>query len=162
MDEKKIVAENMGIENALEEYGSIIWNGKGVSMKPLIRDSVDYAVIKRAGREIKPYDVVLYSRDASPNKKYVLHRVIKRDGDTYIVMGDNCVTYEYVSADKIVGVMTGLVRNGKPYNFYSIAYKTYINFWIKPYRARKEITRARFIAKAAGHKLVKGIKGIGK
>ncbi len=168
MDERNPKKENMSIEEALQKYGSIIWNGKGVSMKPLIRDSVDYAVIERADREIKPYEVVLYARDiyvndgTAPERKYVLHRVLKKDGDTYVILGDNCVNYEYVPADKIVGIMTGLVRKRKPYDFDGKGYKAYMNLWVKPYKVRKEITRARFIAKAAGRKLIKGIKRIGK
>ena len=168
MGETKIVSENMSLENALAEHGSIIWHGKGISMRPLIRDSVDYVVIEKPSREIKPYDVVLYARDVyekgdtAPTRKYVLHRVLKKDGDTYIILGDNCVNYEYVPADKIVGIMTGLVRKRKPYDFDSKGYKAYMNLWVKPYKIRKELTRARFIAKAAGRKLIKGIKRIGK
>lgn len=167
MDEMKVATENMSIEDALATHGSIIWHGKGISMKPLIRDSVDYVVIERPSREIKPYDVVLYERNQcakgdAAQKKYVLHRVLKKDGDTYVILGDNCVNYEYVPADKIVGVMTGLVRNGKPYNFGSSGYRTYMKLWVKPYKVRKEITRARFIARAACRKLIKGIKRIGK
>lgn len=168
MDEKKLATENMSIEDALAEHGSIIWHGKGISMKPLIRDSVDYVVIEKPSREIKPYDVVLYARDVyekgdtAPTRKYVLHRVLKKDGDTYIILGDNCVNYEYVPADKIVGIMTGLVRKRKPYDFGGKGYKAYMNLWVKPYKVRKEITRARFIAKAAGRRFIKGIKRIGK
>ena len=168
MDEMKVATENMSIEDALEKFGSIIWNVKGRSMWPLIRDSVDYVVIERAGGEIKPYEVVLFVKDLytcddkEMKRKYVLHRFIKNDEDTCIILGDNCVTYEHVPADKIVGVMTELIKNGKAYNFDSAIYKAYMNLWVKPYKVRKEITRARFIAKAAGRRFIKGIKRIGK
>lgn len=168
MSETKLEKENMSIEDALEEFGSIIWNGKGVSMRPLIRDSVDYVVIEKADREIRPYDVVLYARDTyatgdtARKQNYVLHRFIKRDGDKCVILGDNCITYEYVPADKIVGVMTGLVRNGKPHDFDSASYKTYMNLWIKPRRMRVAVIKARAKARRVCSKIVKGALKVGR
>lgn len=159
MGDVKLEHENMSIEDALATHGSIIWHCKGVSMKPLIREKSDYVIIERPSREIAPYDIVLYARDRSDcndsKRDYVLHRVIKRDGDKYIILGDNCVSCEYVDADKILGVMSGLVRNRKPYNFDGIAYKAYMNLWIKPRRMRMGLTGARFRAGRVCRKILK-------
>ena len=150
---------NTSLEDALAEHGSIIWHCKGVSMKPLIREKVDYVIIERPSDEIAPYDVVLYARDRYDGKEskrdYVLHRVIKKDGSKYIILGDNCINYEYVDADKIIGVMSGLVRNGRPYNFDSFAHKAYMNLWIKPRRMRMGLTGARFRAGRICRKILK-------
>lgn len=160
--------ERKNLEEAINEYGTIIWNGKGQSMEPLIRERVDYVIIEKPNREIRPYDVVLYIRgragdDSSDSTgDYVLHRVLKRDGDDFIILGDNCVNLERVPKDNILGIMTEIKRNGRDYNLNSAGHKLYMNLWVKPYMIRKEITRAHFIAKAAGRKLIKGIKRIGK
>ncbi|MBQ6624112.1 MAG: S24/S26 family peptidase [Mogibacterium sp.] len=168
MDEKKLVKENIGLEDAVNEYGSIVWNCKGQSMKPLIRERVDYVVIEKPDREIRPFDVVLYSRDTyktgggGVQRDYVLHRVIKREGDEFIILGDNCVNLERVPKSSIIGIMTGLKRNGKDFDLDGTWCRLYNNIWVKPYRIRKGITRLEFAAKRAGLKAFKGIKRIGR
>ena len=56
MNERKLVKENIGIEDVINEYGSIVWNCKGQSMKPLIREKVDYVVIEKPNGEISPFE----------------------------------------------------------------------------------------------------------
>lgn len=168
MNERKLVKENIGIDDAINEYGSIVWNCKGQSMKPLIREKVDYVVIEKPDREIRPFDVVLYSRDTykpgggGVQRDYVLHRVIRREGDEFIILGDNCVNMERVPADSIIGIMTGLKRNGKDYDLNGIRCRLYNSIWIKPYGIRKDITRLGFAAKRVGLKALRGIKRLGR
>lgn len=168
MDERKLVKENIGLEDAINEYGSIVWNCKGHSMKPLIRERVDYVIIEKPDRDIRPFDVVLYSRDTHNSdaegvqRDYVLHRVIRREGDEFIILGDNCVNTERVPVDSIIGIMTGLKRNGRDYDLEGLGCRLYNNIWVRPYRIRKEITRLGFAAKRRGLKALKGIKRVGR
>ena len=168
MDERKLVKENIGLEDAVNEYGSIVWSCKGQSMKPLIREKVDYVVIEKPDREIRPFDVVLYSRDTykpeggGVQRDYVLHRVIRREGDEFIILGDNCVNLERVPESSIIGIMTGLKRNGKDFDLDSTGCRLYNNIWVKPYRIRKRITRLGLAAKRRGLKALKGIKRVGR
>lgn len=132
--------EHINIEDALEKYGRLIWNCKGRSMQPLIREGIDYVVIEKPSGQIRPYDVVMYPRGA----KYVLHRVIERSGDELVILGDNCVTFEHVPADRIIGVMTGLIRDGEPYDFDSARHRMYLDLWVRPRRLRVGLNRVRF------------------
>lgn len=159
--------ENMNLKDALDKYGTIAWNCRGRSMKPLIRDGQDFVVISKPDREIIPYDIVIYEREGvdaesaapTPEKKeYVLHRVMKKNGDEFIILGDNCITCEHVPAEQIIGVMTGLLRNGRIVDFDGIGYKTYVNLWVRPHRLRVGLTKARLAVKRACAKATNGRK----
>ena len=169
MDQTVVLKENMNLRDALEKYGTIAWYCRGRSMKPLIREGLDFVVISKPDREIRPYDIVIYERedcdtvapmpteDCAPVKKeYVLHRVIKKDGDELIILGDNCITCEHVPAESIIGVMTGLLRNGRIVDFEGAGYRAYVNLWVRPRRLRVGLTRARLAAKRAYAKAKNG------
>ena len=148
MADAKAIKENTNIEDALEKYGTIVWNCKGRSMKPLIRGGIDHVVIKKPDRKIRAYDVVMYARDESApeapgaKRENVLHRVIGRKGKDLIILGDNCVTRERVPEDRIIGIMIGLIRNGKTYDLNSAGHRLYLNLWVRPHRMRVGIIRA--------------------
>lgn len=140
-------SEKLNPEEALAKYGSMMWNCKGSSMRPLIREGIDYVVIQSPDREIRPYDVVIYVRE--PQGDYVMHRVIKRDGDVFTILGDNCVSYEYVPADRIIGVMTALIRGGREFDLTGVGYRILMRLWIKPHGIRRRILRVYHRAKQA-------------
>lgn len=182
MPKEALSNDKMNIEDCLEEHGSLIWSVRGRSMKPLIREKVDYVVIERPDREIEPYDVVLYHRNprrrtpggkgpgaadgaglsevaAAPEKDYVLHRVIRKEGGNYLILGDNCAGYEHVPAGDVIGVMTALFRKGKAYNFDSAAHRAYMKLWIRPHSFRAGVIGARIRTRRAAVKTLKRVIG---
>ena len=158
------------IEEQLAETGKIVWRCRGVSMKPLLRPDKDLVVIESAGRMLKKYDVALYrntrrrddlahredglqpesgsdretdARRDDANRVYVLHRVIDVEGEQYIILGDNCVSLEYIPRDDIIGKMTARIRDGKEQKLEGPGHSLYMNLWIKPWRFRVGLIKGR-------------------
>ena len=114
----------MNIEQYLSENGTLTYSNKGTSMMPLLREGKDMFTLRRKGAErCRAGDVVLYKR---PPKDYVLHRVVEVRENDYVILGDNCVSYEYGIKDSdILGVMTGFTRGGREYSIESRGYRLY-------------------------------------
>lgn len=90
------------IEKLLSKDDFVVCNVKGDSMRPFLKED-DKVVIVKNNRDIKMYDVVLYKR----NNKYMLHRVIDKNGDSLIIRGDNNIYKEEVKNDEILGILAG-------------------------------------------------------
>ena len=114
----------MNIEQYLSENGTLTYSNKGTSMLPLLREGKDMFTLKRKeAKRCNVGDVVLYKR---PPKDYVLHRVVEVRENDYVILGDNCITYEYGITDSdILGVMTGFTRGGREYSIESSGYRLY-------------------------------------
>lgn len=121
----------MGIsyEEYLEEHGTLTYTNVGTSMLPLLRQGKDLFIITKKGPDrYKAGDVVLYRR---PPDRYVLHRIIKVLPDSYVILGDNCVSREYGIRDgDILGAMTGFVRNGREHSVTEAGYRLYSRFML--------------------------------
>ena len=114
------------IEEHLAKTGKFIYSNKGVSMLPLIRQGGDLIRVEPIKGKLKKYDVVLYKRSEG---LYVLHRIIKvRDYD-YVICGDNCWTKEYVNDQRIIGVLTAVIRDGKEIPVTHWMYRLYVHLW---------------------------------
>lgn len=127
-------------EKELQEKGVIIYTNVGTSMQPLIRQSKDIMIISRVdriGRKLKKMDVPLYKRDSG---QYVLHRIVKVTEDGYVLRGDNTYGNEYGITDQhIIGVLTGVIRNGKEISVSSYGYVLYSYMWYYTYYIRKMV-----------------------
>ncbi len=87
----------------------------GISMRPMLREHRDVAVIERVNRKLKKNDVPLYRRAGCD--KLVLHRILKVTDNGYVIRGDNLYQNEYdVTDDDIVGVLKAFYREGKYYD----------------------------------------------
>lgn len=127
-------------EEELKEKGILVYTNVGTSMRPLIRQGKDVMIISsldKLGRNLKKMDVPLYKRDSG---QYVLHRIIKIDKNGYVIRGDNTYSNEYgVTDHQIIGVLTGVIRNGKEISVNSFGYKVYSYFWLYTYYIRKVV-----------------------
>ena len=146
-------------EEVLSRDGRLAYTNVGFSMRPLIREGKDVMIIeKRDVSALKKYDAVLFRRQNIKGRgEYVLHRILKilSDGSFYIV-GDNCTEGEIVKPSQILGVLSGLYREGKPIDMDSFKYKIYITFWCAPYPFRFFVLRTkRFIRRCLGAILYK-------
>ncbi len=114
-------------EAELAVHGKIIHTNVGVSMMPLLRQNRDVMIIERPEGRLKKYDCPLYK---TPGGKYILHRIIKVRENDYVICGDNCITFERgITDEHIIGVLTGIIRNGKTVTMDNKWYKLYYHIW---------------------------------
>lgn len=114
-------------EAEISEKGKLVYTNVGDSMMPLIKQGRDLLIIERASGRLKKYDVPLYKRDSG---QYVLHRILKVRRDDYVICGDNRYKKEYGITDRnIVGVLTGIVRNGREISVKDFGYRVYVHIW---------------------------------
>ena len=95
------------IEEQLVRDGFILKLTKGVSMEPMLRQFREESLIRTLDREPRKYDVVLFKRR---DGTYVLHRIVGRRGETFLIRGDNCMGTETVERDQILGILSGFYR----------------------------------------------------
>ena len=114
--------DRLSFEEYLDREGTLTYTNTGSSMLPLLREGKDlFTVRKKDSARCRAGDVILYRR----GKSYVLHRVIEVRPSDYVVLGDNCMAKEYVTDDRILGVMTGFVRGGRTCSVTDRAYQAY-------------------------------------
>ena len=127
-------------EEQLAQNGRLIYTNKGSSMLPLIREGRDLLIIEPVHGRLKKYDVPLYKRDSG---QYVLHRILKVRSDDYVICGDNRSEKEYGITDRhIIGVLTGIVRNGRTVSVKDKRYRLYVHLWCDLFPLRAFAIRA--------------------
>lgn len=126
-------------EEELDKKGILVYTNKGNSMYPLIRQGKDVLIIKKVNTRLKKMDVPLYKRESG---QYVLHRIIKVNENDYVIRGDNTYYNETgIRDDQILGVLSGVIREGKEISVNSLSYKIYSYFWYYTYYLRKLIIK---------------------
>lgn len=126
-------------EEELDKKGILVYTNKGNSMYPLIRQGKDVLIIKKVNTRLKKMDVPLYKRESG---QYVLHRIIKVNENDYTIRGDNTYYNETgIRDDQILGVLSGVIREGKEISVNSLSYKIYSYFWYYTYYLRKIIIK---------------------
>ena len=121
------MSELSSFEEQLRLHGKIIYTNVGTSMMPLLREGRDVMIIERPEGRLKKYDVPLYIR---PDGMYVLHRILKVLPNGYVICGDHCIRKEYnITDEHIIGVLTGIIRDGKTVSIDSFGYKLYYHLW---------------------------------
>ena len=121
------------IEDELKKHGTYATNTVGVSMKPLFKTHRDAVVLKAADREMKKYDVVLYTDKIG---RYILHRIIGIKEDVYVIRGDNTFVKEYVPKERVIAFMVSFNRKGKHHSTDELGYRIYSRVWNFIYPAR--------------------------
>ncbi len=124
------------IKRMFNEKGkkSVTFVVRGFSMRPFIEHERD-KVILVPPRRPKVGDVVLAE---IAKKRYALHRVIKIDGDRFIMQGDGNPTRltETFTMEDVVGIAEAFVRKGKVVPVTSRKWRYYSTAWrlLKPMR----------------------------
>ncbi|MBE5965212.1 MAG: hypothetical protein E7252_09910 [Lachnospira sp.] len=133
---------NSTMEEELQRKGNITSTNVGDSMMPLLRQDKDMVYIEKYTGGLKKYEVPLYKRDSG---QYVLHRCIKVSKKGYVMCGDNRYTKEYGITDKhIIGVLKGVIRDGKYISTDSLRYKIYSHYVCDLFFIRAFILRVKF------------------
>ena len=122
-------------EDILEKDGKLVYKNVGKSMLPLIRENRDIIIIEKKTRKPRKYDVALYKKE---DGRYILHRIVKATSDGgYVIRGDNCYyTERDIKEDDIIGVLSGIVRNGKELSITDFSYRLYSFVWCNIYAFR--------------------------
>ena len=130
----------MTFEDELREHGRFIFTNKGASMQPLIRPGRDVIEISARREPLKRFDAVVYKDGQG---RYVLHRIIRVKNGAYDILGDNNWRMERgVKDGQIIGVLTGVLRDGKRrVDFDSASYKLYLLLWCRLYPVRIAIKK---------------------
>ena len=131
----------MDIEKLLEQGKRLRIKPRGYSMYPLIVPGRDEVFVERVAPEsLRRGDVVLYRR--RDENILVLHRIWKRKGDAFFLVGDNQKEIEGpLEASQIKGKMTGILRNGHEISTSNVIYLLYSRIWLWLRRCRPQISR---------------------
>ena len=98
-------------------------------------------IIEKVSGRLKKYDVPLYKRDSG---QYVLHRIIKVRKDDYVMCGDNRWQKEYgITNRHIIGVLTGVIRDGKTISVNDKKYRLYVHLWCDFFHVRALILKVK-------------------
>ncbi len=124
----------MKYEEYLDQFGTLTYRFKGVSMLPMLRQGKDtFTVVKKTQQRCKKYDVALYRR----GEQYVLHRVVKVLPQSYITLGDNCLCKEHGITDgDVIGVLQSFTRGDKTVSVQHKGYRLYARVWYLLYPLR--------------------------
>ncbi len=121
------------IKEKIDIGGTVQLPITGTSMLPLLvwgRDTVELIKCENPQK----YDIVFYRRD---DGAFVLHRIVGKNENGFILCGDNQVQKEYGITDKhIIAVVKSITRKGKTFNVDKFSYKFYVKLWtlILPFR----------------------------
>lgn len=132
-------------EQELAQKGFLLYTTVGRSMRPFLRSGEDLMRIEaRDAERLKAGDAVLYRRKSG---KYVLHRIVRVRAEDYVLCGDNCWDFEPgIRDEQILGVLTTVIRKGKPVDVRSFGYRLRVNLWwvLYPLRAAYLLGRRSF------------------
>lgn len=142
---------NGNIEEMLKNEGLYITTTVGISMEPLLKNRRDNVLIRPITRELKKYDVPLYKR----GDKYLLHRIIGKTENGYIIRGDNCDRKEYdITDEKIIGVLEAIWRREKYFTVENSFYKLYSRLIVLAHPLRFVIRRIKYYLSRIKKKLI--------
>jgi hypothetical protein len=118
----------------------------GVSMEPLLHEQKTHVMIQSicqpdgSRKSLNKGELPIYLR---PDGKYVIHRLIKEDGEYYYTRGDNCLTWEKIPKEWVLGVVVEIYRKGKNIKVTDKRYRQYVRLWMWSYPIRSMYYRVR-------------------
>ena len=112
-----LIVEQLALSKTVRFYP------RGVSMLPLLRENIDSVVLASVPPALKKYDLPLYRRD---DGQFILHRIVRVEGDTYTCMGDNQhIPEPGVRRDQMVALVTGFYRGDRYHRVTEPGYAIY-------------------------------------
>ena len=117
------------IRTFVSEGKTVTLTVKGNSMNPFIVHLRDRMTIGPWKDENIRKGTVALVKDTRGN--YVIHRIIKRDKDTVVLLGDGNVGFtETATLDNIIGIMHNIDRKGRIWTPQSTLWRLYSWFWM--------------------------------
>lgn len=123
------------IVKMLEEGHTVTLRLKGYSMRPYLEDGRDKALLIKAVN-IRKGDAVL--AEVAKNT-YVLHRIVRIDGDKVTLRGDGNMNDEHCRREDVKGFALGFYRKGRQTleKTNSIKWYAYSWLWMRLYPIRR-------------------------
>ncbi|MBQ2918674.1 MAG: S24/S26 family peptidase [Bacteroidales bacterium] len=115
---RKLISEGLTVE----------LTAKGYSMNPFIMHMRDQVVLGPFSDTDIRKGVTVLVKDIKGN--YILHRIIRRDGDRITLMGDGNINLtETANVDEIIGVLYSIKRKGRTYSTEGFIWRLYSSIW---------------------------------
>ncbi|MCM1044813.1 MAG: S24/S26 family peptidase [Candidatus Gastranaerophilales bacterium] len=147
------------IEQLLTEGRSVRFFPQGYSMYPLFVPGRDEAIVAPVrADELRRGDVALYRRDGSI---LVLHRIWKREGERFYLVGDNQKEIEGpLRPDQMKGVLVEIIRKGRHFSVDHFWYRAASGIWLFLRPLRPVISRFAAGCKRVVRRMTKIFNGI--
>lgn len=105
----------------------------GKSMYPFLLDGIDQIIIEKITHKLKPGDIILYKKN-----NFIIHRILKKKKNYYIVSGDALTVKEIVFENEIIGYVSSIIKKNKTIDVRSSKmYKVKEMIWRKLFLFRK-------------------------
>lgn len=119
----------------MDEGHTVTLRLRGYSMRPFLEDDRDKALLTKA-TTFSVGDAVL--AETAP-RHYVLHRIVKIDGDHVTLRGDGNLAEEHCLTSDVKGFVIGFYRKGRDRMDKTNGWKwcTYSFFWTHLYPVRR-------------------------
>ena len=136
-------------ELLLEEYCRLLESDEAIdalpllisgnSMAPFLVHNRDTVYLSRITRPLKKGDVVLYRR---ANGNYILHRILRIQGDLFTIIGDAHSGAESgISREQILAIMTSARRKGVLQQPGSFWWDFFAKVWLRIIPLRRPLMR---------------------
>ncbi len=114
----------------------------GTSMNPLLYQGRDYVLIRKPDFSLEIGDIPLYRRC---DNAFVLHRIVGKNEEGYIMCGDNQFILEYgITDDNIIGVVSRMCIDGEMVSVDDEKYIKHKEKYIRNVRTRYPLRRFRY------------------
>ncbi len=124
----------------LKDGGTVRFKPKGTSMLPTLRQGIDEVVVSSFYEKPQKYDILFYRRD---NGQFVLHRLVKKHKDEYVMRGDHQFEYEYAITDEnVIGIVSEIYRDGRCIKRDSLEFLLWGTLGSLYYRCRARVRNA--------------------
>ena len=110
-----------------EAGASVRFSPRGTSMLPMLRQGLDTVTLSPLPETLKKYDLPLYQTEEG---KYILHRIVSVEGETFTCMGDNLFVPEPgLRREHMLAVVTGFSRGEREHSVAEPGYRLYCRLW---------------------------------
>lgn len=114
----------------------------GTSMNPFLVQGRDFVLLRKTDLPLEIGDIPLYRRD---DGTFVLHRIVGKDENGYIMCGDNQFLLEKNITDRhIVGVVCTVCRDGKTFDVTDPDFVKYKNKYVNNVKKRYPVRRLKY------------------
>ena len=133
----RLVEEQLG-----QAGGTAVLRVRGNSMWPFLRDNRDRVMLRASAAErVRVGDVLFFRYEG----RYLLHRVVRRLRDGWLLRGDNCWTrhVERCREEDVIGVVTRVWRGEREWSCASWTWRCASRVWMATYALRVAVMAVR-------------------
>lgn len=116
------------VAELIRQGRTVTLTARGNSMTPFIADRRDQVMLGPCTEaDLQPGAVVLAE---DTHHRYVLHRIIRREGDALTLLGDgNVGQTEQTDIHHVMGLLMAVIRKGRTYPTDGTVWQRYSRWW---------------------------------